>query len=55
MGYMNIKKGIGILGLLLILINIISFFVFQEKIIPFLLNTFVAIYLCFFLFKKWHL
>lgn len=46
------RKSIGILGLLLILINLISFFVFQGKIIPFLLNTLVAIYLCLFLFKK---
>ncbi|EJX01143.1 membrane protein [gut metagenome] len=49
---MRKSKKIGIFGILLILVNIIFFFAFQENIIPFLINISVAIYLCSFLFKK---
>ena len=47
----KIRK-IGILGLLLILVNTLFFFVFQDSIIPFLLNMSIAIYLFSFLFRS---
>lgn len=48
---MNYNKKIGLLGAFLLLVNTIVFFLFQERIISFLLNAITALYLFSYYFK----